>query len=173
MDTKLDLPLYRRLWNERRVRTGLKAAGLAGLCFSIIYLATSDRVRIDERAHTRIEVSGKSDNKGGLMINGRYVPLNNAVDGSLRLSLEDFVNRATNAYNVQFTKNSAHPVERVLFTFRQGKGTYTQELDYRTAVGSETKEFTFAGMDLQNIIIEYAGGRQYTVNFPQHEPQRK
>ncbi len=173
MDPKLEIPLYRRLWSERRVRTGLKATGLAALCFSLIYLTTSDRVRVDERAHTRIEVSGKSDNKGGLMINGRYVPLNNAVEGELRLSLDDFVNGATNAYNAQFTKNSTHPVERVLFTFRRGSGTYAQELDYRTAVGSETKELTFAGMDLQDIKIEYADGRQYIVNFPKHEPKRK
>src|SRR3989338_4580505 len=114
MDPKLEIPLYRRLWSEGRVRTGFKATGLAAVCFSIIYLTTSDRVSIDERAHTRIEASGKSDNKGGLMINGRYVPLNNATEGELRLSLDDFVNGATNAYNIQFTKNSAYPVERVL-----------------------------------------------------------
>jgi len=159
----MDVSLYQRLWSERRVRAGAKAAGIFGLCLSTIYLTTSDRTRLEERVHTRIEASGKKDNNGGLTINGVSVPLSNSGD-TIVLSLEDFVHQATQAYTVQATTSTRYPIQDVVFSFQQGSGTYTAELDFARAAPQEMKELTFGGdMRLKEIIVTYTDGRHYRI----------
>jgi len=79
--------------------------------------------------------------------------------------LEDFVDKATGVYNVQFTHNRSYPVGNVILSFKQGAGTYVKELDFSTAISPETKELSFSGLPLEEIKITYKGGQEYTVKF--------
>ncbi len=157
----LEQSLYSRIAHERKTRFWSKATALFGACMATIYLTTSDRIKIDDQTNKRIEASGKIEDRGGLSINGIVVPFTAQYN---TLTLDDYLSGQTHTYNVQATKSTQHPIDNVLFTFKRGKGTYVQELDFSTAVPLEKKELTFAGTaELQEITITYSDGKKYSV----------
>ena len=163
--------LFNQLRHNVRFRTTVYATTIFLSSLTAIYAFKSDRIDTETRTYNRVSPSPKTDNAGGLSINGLSIDYY-TTDKTL-FSIDDFVSEkrnSINSVNIQFTYSREHPANSVYMTFEKNGKKILQSFDFEDNLfKTETKELSYwSGMygngKLNSIKIEEKE-KIYSVDF--------